>query len=73
MSVAKVELGRHLFYDTRLSPNGTQSCGDCHQQAHAFADGKERAVGSTGDVHPRNSMSLVNVAYAASSRGRIPR
>ena len=64
MTVAKVELGRHLFYDTRLSVNGTQSCGHCHQQARAFTDGKERAVGSTGDVHPRNSMSLVNVAYA---------
>src|SRR5215471_19488817 len=64
MTVAKVELGRHLFYDTRLSVNGTQSCGHCHQQARAFTDGKERAVGSTGDLHPRNSMSLVNVAYA---------
>jgi cytochrome c peroxidase len=64
MTDAKVELGRHLFYDTRLSANGTQSCGSCHQQVKAFTDGKERAVGSTGDVHPRNSMSLVNVAYA---------
>jgi len=64
MTVAKVELGRHLFYDTRLSANGTQSCGHCHQQARAFTDGKEQAVGSTGDLHPRNSMSLVNVAYA---------
>jgi cytochrome c peroxidase len=64
MTTAKVELGRYLFYDTRLSANGTQSCGSCHQQIRAFTDGKERAVGSTGDVHPRNSMSLVNVAYA---------
>ena len=65
MSAAKAELGRHLFYDTRLSANGTQSCGSCHEQARAFTDGKERAVGSTGAVHPRNSMSLVNIAYAA--------
>jgi len=64
MTAAKVELGRHLFYDTRLSANGTQSCGSCHEQARAFTDGKERAVGSTGEVHPRNSMSLVNIAYA---------
>jgi len=64
MTAAKVELGRHLFYDTRLSANGTQSCASCHDQAKAFTDGKERAVGSTGEVHPRNSMSLVNVAYA---------
>src|SRR5262245_16534224 len=64
MTAAKVDLGRHLFYDTRLSANGTQSCASCHDQAKAFTDGKERAVGSTGEVHPRNSMSLVNVAYA---------
>lgn len=63
MSIAKVELGRHLFYDTRLSANGTQSCGTCHQQALAFTDGKARSVGSTGEVHPRGSMSLANVAY----------
>src|SRR5215475_10569367 len=65
MSAAKVELGRRLFYDTRLSGNGTQSCATCHEQARAFTDGRGRAVGSTGQVHPRGSMSLVNVAYAA--------
>lgn len=64
MSEAKVELGRHLFYDTRLSRNGTQSCASCHQQARAFTDGLARSVGSTGELHPRGSMSLVNVAYA---------
>ncbi|MEZ4587128.1 MAG: cytochrome c peroxidase [Gemmatimonadales bacterium] len=63
MSDAKVELGRHLFYDRRLSGNGTQSCASCHLQALAFTDGKPRAVGSTGEVHPRASMSLANVAY----------
>jgi cytochrome c peroxidase len=66
MSASKAELGRHLFYDTRLSGNGTQSCATCHEQERAFTDGKARAVGSTGQVHPRGSMSLVNVAYAAS-------
>jgi cytochrome c peroxidase len=65
MSEAKAELGRYLFYDTRLSANGTQSCGSCHEQVQAFTDGRARAAGSTGEVHPRGSMSLVNVAYAA--------
>jgi cytochrome c peroxidase len=65
MSEAKVELGRHLFYDKRLSGNQTQACASCHEQARAFTDGKGQAVGSTGDWHPRGSMSLVNVAYAA--------
>jgi cytochrome c peroxidase len=65
MAQAKAELGRHLFYDTRLSGNGTQSCATCHEQARAFTDGRPQAIGSTGEVHPRGSMSLVNVAYAA--------
>jgi cytochrome c peroxidase len=64
MSAGKVELGRHLFYDTRLSGNGVQSCATCHQQERAFADMHPRSIGSTGDRHPRGSMSLVNVAYA---------
>ena len=63
MSSAKVELGRHLFYDARLSGSGTLACAGCHQQARAFTDGRPRARGSTGELHPRSSMSLVNVAY----------
>ncbi len=66
MSDAKVELGRHLFYDKRLSLNETQSCASCHQQDRGFADDKVLGVGSTGEVHPRNPMGLGNVAYAAS-------
>jgi cytochrome c peroxidase len=65
MTVGKVELGRRLFYDKRLSDNGTYSCATCHEQALAFTDGKPQAVGSTGQLHPRGSMSLANVAYAA--------
>jgi cytochrome c peroxidase len=63
MTAARVELGRRLFYDTRLSGNGTQSCATCHEQARAFTDGKAHGVGSTGMVHPRSPMSLINVAY----------
>src|SRR5262245_31700105 len=65
MTPAKVELGRHLFHDTRWSSNGTQSCATCHQQRRAFTDGRAVSVGSTGESHPRSSMSLANVAYAA--------
>ncbi len=65
MSGVKVELGRWLFHDTRLSGNETMSCATCHIQALAFTDGKGRSVGSTGELHPRSSMSLVNVAYAS--------
>ena len=65
MNAPKVELGRWLFYDPRLSGNGTMSCATCHIQSMAFTDGMPRSLGSTGEVHPRSSMSLVNVAYAS--------
>lgn len=65
MSDIKVELGRRLFYDNRLSVNNTMSCASCHIQTLAFTDGKARAVGATGAVHPRSSMTLVNAAYAS--------
>jgi len=65
MTVEKVELGRRLFYDQRMSANGSQSCASCHIQSLAFTDGKPRAQGSAGELHPRGSMSLVNVAYAS--------
>jgi cytochrome c peroxidase len=63
LTVEKVRLGRYLFYDKRLSVNGTSSCATCHRQALAFTDGRAQAVGATGQTHPRGSMSLVNVAY----------
>jgi cytochrome c peroxidase len=66
MNAAKVELGRYLFYDRRMSVNGKESCGSCHRQELAFTDGRARAEGTTGQLHPRSSMSLVNVAYATS-------
>ncbi|RHX90007.1 MbnH family di-heme enzyme [Leptospira stimsonii] len=63
MTQEKVDLGRFLFFDKRLSGNQTQSCGSCHKQAKAYTDGLVTAVGSTGDVHPRNSQGIINVAY----------
>jgi cytochrome c peroxidase len=65
MSEVKAELGRRLFYDTRLSVNGTMSCASCHRQELAFTDARARSVGATGEVHPRGSMTLVNAAYAS--------
>jgi cytochrome c peroxidase len=63
MTKDKVELGRRLFYDVRLSGNQTQSCATCHVHAQAFAENARTATGSTGQAHHRNSMSLTNVAY----------
>jgi cytochrome c peroxidase len=61
----KVALGRKLFYDERLSANGTQSCASCHIQAHAFGEATATATGSTGEKHHRNSMTLANAAYSS--------
>lgn len=63
MSNAKVELGRHLFYEKRLSITGEFSCATCHDQSRAFTEKKSVSIGATGDSHPRNAMSLTNVAY----------
>lgn len=65
MTAEKVELGRYLFYDTRLSGNQTTSCSSCHLQELAFSDGRVLPIGSTGEIHPRNSMGLTNSAYSA--------
>ncbi|MBV8903767.1 MAG: di-heme enzyme [Acidobacteriia bacterium] len=66
MNASKVELGRYLFYEKRISANGKESCGSCHRQELAFTDGRAHAEGTTGQLHPRSSMSLVNVVYAPS-------
>jgi cytochrome c peroxidase len=64
MTVEKVELGRHLFYDTRMSITQTVSCATCHRQELSFTDGRARSVGATDEMHPRGSMSLANIAYS---------
>jgi cytochrome c peroxidase len=47
MTNAKVELGRHLFYDTRLSADKSMSCASCHQPDKAFTDGLSVSEGIT--------------------------
>jgi len=64
MTVAKVELGRHLFYDQRLSADSTIACASCHNQSRGFSDGLVRSVGIEGTLAPRNSMTLANVGYS---------
>ena len=61
----KAELGRHLFYDVRLSAQRNVSCASCHRQANAFSDTTSTSLGTTGVPTSRNSMSLVNSGYAA--------
>ena len=63
MSREKVELGRHLFYDKRLSADASMSCATCHQQQKAFTDGKARSEGVDGTLGGRSAMSLANAGY----------
>jgi cytochrome c peroxidase len=64
MSDSKVDLGRFLFYDKRLSGNGKQACASCHLQDKAFTDGLTVSIGSTGHRTARSSQPLANVAYS---------
>ncbi len=63
MTAEKVALGKALFSDARLSGTGEMSCATCHETAKSFTDGKVTPTGSTGQLVPRNSPSLANVAY----------
>lgn len=63
VTAARVALGQHLFFDRRLSGNGRQACASCHQPERALTDGRATALGSTGEPHPRNTQSLLNVIY----------
>lgn len=60
---ATFELGRALFYDPRLSSDGTVSCGSCHQQSRAFSDGQALAIGVAGRRSARNSPALQNLGW----------
>jgi cytochrome c peroxidase len=58
-----IALGKALFNDKRLSINGTQSCADCHDVAHAFTDPKQLSIGAEGQTGTRNAMPLFNLAW----------
>ena len=56
-----VKLGQYLFYDTRLSSDGEQSCATCHKPEYGFAD--NRAVSMAIGTTARHTPTLVNSAY----------
>lgn len=63
MSAEKVELGRRLFYDARLSADGTVACASCHVQALAFTDGRQVPVGIGGTPGVKNAPSPAAAGY----------
>jgi cytochrome c peroxidase len=59
----KVALGQRLFFDGRLSADGTVACSTCHDPARAFTDGKPASIGIKGRVGQRNSPTVLNALY----------
>jgi cytochrome c peroxidase len=64
VTAAKVELGRKLFFDARLSADGKISCASCHDPGRAFTDGRKVAEGIGGRLGTRNSPTLLNSMFS---------
>jgi cytochrome c peroxidase len=65
LTAAKVELGKKLYFDARLSSDGTVSCATCHDPRHGFADGRgqKTSAGVGGQMGARNSPTVLNAAF----------
>ena len=60
---AVVSLGEKLFFDSRLSGDGTVSCATCHNPARAFTDGRPVSIGIGGRAGQRNAPTILNALY----------
>lgn len=63
MSAAKVELGRLLFWDTRLSGNASTSCASCHSPQTGWGEPEALSRGYPGTRHWRNAQTILNAAH----------
>jgi cytochrome c peroxidase len=63
LTAEKIELGRRLFFDRRLSRDGSTACASCHDPDRAYSDGKAVAVGVFERRGRRNAPAIVNRAY----------
>jgi cytochrome c peroxidase len=59
----KIALGEKLFFDGRLSADGTVTCSTCHDPARAFTDGRPTSIGVKGRVGQRNATTILNALY----------
>jgi len=62
----RIDLGRRLFFDPRLSGDGSVACASCHRPDRAFSDSVPRSVGALGRRPPRTTPALINRAYGRS-------
>ena len=63
ITTERVEQGRELFFDTRLSRDRTIACASCHDPQRAFSDGRPVAIGVFNRVGRRSAPALVNRGY----------
>jgi len=63
MTAEKIALGRELFFDARLSIDGSKSCYSCHLCEHGLSDGLPKAIGAENKPLTRNSPTLWNIGY----------
>ncbi len=59
----KAELGKKLFFDTRLSGANVLACATCHNPGFGWGDGQPRGIGHGMEALPRRSPTIVNLAY----------
>lgn len=64
-TAARVELGRFLYFDPRLSADATVSCATCHDPAHGFAEPRRTSVGVGGKTGTRNAPTVLNRLFSA--------
>jgi cytochrome c peroxidase len=74
LTAERAELGKRLFYDTRLSRTFDVACATCHEQEHAFAESDIVSSGVEGRRGSRNAPALINLAWSESFfwDGRTP-
>ncbi len=74
LTAAKVELGKMLFFEPRLSSSGVISCATCHNPALGWADRLPRGTGHEGQIGLRNTPTVLNSGFLASQfwDGREP-
>jgi cytochrome c peroxidase len=63
LTAESIALGRRLFYEGKLSGDGSLSCASCHNPLIGFTDGRKHSVGMGGKIGTRNAPSLINAAY----------
>ena len=64
LTAEKIELGRKLFFDARLSLDGTVSCAMCHNPSLGFSDGRSVALGIYGQELTRSAPSIINRLFS---------